>query len=204
MESDKRPSGKDGIVGIDVDGVNRSDNNGNGNGNESGNGNDRKRSAADSGGNGNGGNDRAAAIEPKEKFAKPNNVRTVKPRRRSAAVVSGKPKFKKGLRPLLSPEQTDQIIDSGFGGLAIVVGSQWAIEQDEAAELSKCLYSVLELFPVKIEDNPLILQRMFAIFGLVVALISVCTNQDRLSKTLKGKNDGIISRAKKKESSIND
>lgn len=168
------------------------------------NGNGGSGHRADSGGNAGNGN---ADDDEIKKPVDDASVRAVKRGRKPIDKgfnfdVAGKQKFKKGYRPLLTPSQTDQLVDSSFGGAAIVIGSQWAIDETETKELSKHFYNVLELFPVKLDDNPLVLQRIFAIFGLIVALIAVCSNENRFAETLKGHNDGIIGRGKTKKTGI--
>lgn len=127
----------------------------------------------------------------------------------SVRVVSGKPndagyktpamlkKGKRGYRPLLDEKESIAAVDNIFGLAATAIDSRWTLEPDESKELGERLFKVLELFPVKLEDNAETLQKAFAIIGLLVGLLFIC--QPRFKETMEGKNDGIFGKLTQKE-----
>lgn len=99
-------------------------------------------------------------------------------------------KFKKGYRPLMDEKESIQTIGGLFAMTSLALGSHWELSDNEEKELGKAVSRVLEKFPVKIGENPELLEKIFAIQGLVVVGAMVVI--PRLNQSAKGENDGIL------------
>lgn len=146
----------------------------------------KRRASSDTGNDGNGQTEGQKLVF--------ENADNVKPKTGSFKTAE-KPglKFKRGYRPLMDKAEATQTVDGLFGLSSLFLGEHWILTDDEAAELGKQIAKVCEKFPVKVGENPEMLEKVFAIFGLSTAMIAVLMPRIQQSLQEKDKN-GIISK----------
>lgn len=126
-----------------------------------------------------------------KKLVVENSANVAKPKTGFIPVSSDRTaKFKKGYRPLMSKDEATQTAEGLFGMSSLFLGQHWILTDDEAEELGKQIAKVCEKFPVKVGENPEMLEKVFAIFGLTTAMVAVL--MPRIQKNLESGNDGII------------
>lgn len=153
-----------------------------------------KRQSADRGSSGDSGGSEPSVDAPA------SAVRPVATKPKTAGfkdtVSSDGRKYKKGYAPLLDKTNSIEVVDNGFGVLGLLLGSHWGLDESESKELGSRLFRVLQCFPVKLENNPEILEKIMALIALAVGIVVVCG--DRVRITRETKNSGILGKLTQK------